>query len=55
MAVNILVREDEQEVVDTVPSVNVIVAVLQASVAEAEASAASISEAEGLQPKATGE
>ena len=54
-AVNILVLEDEQLDVDTAPSVNVMVGVLQASVAVAVPSATSISEAEGLQPKATGE
>src|SRR6188474_1055522 len=53
-AVNILVLEDEQLDVDTAPSVNVMVGVLQASVAVAVPSATSISEAEGLQPKATG-
>jgi len=50
-AVNILVCEDEQLLVDTAPSVNVIVGVLQPSVAVAEPSAAVISDAEGLQPK----
>jgi hypothetical protein len=54
-AVNILVCEEEQLLVDTVPSVNVIVAVLHASVADAEPSAAEISEAKGLQPIVTGE
>jgi hypothetical protein len=49
-AVNILVLEDEQEVVDTAPSVEVTETVLQASVAVAVPSAALISEAEGLQP-----
>ena len=52
-AVNILVCEDEQLDVDTAPSVNVTVAVLHASVAVAVPSAASISEAKGLQPSAT--
>ena len=52
-AVNVLVCEALQEVVDTVPSVDVIVAVLQPSVAVAEPSAAVISEAEGLQPSVT--
>ena len=54
-AVNILVCEDEQLDVDTAPSVNVIVAVLQPSVADADPSAAVISDAAGLQPKTTGE
>ena len=54
-AVNILVCEEEQLLVDTAPSVNVIVAVLQPSVADAEPSAAVISEAAGLQPIVTGE
>ena len=54
-AVNILVCEDEQLDVDTAPSVNVTVAVLHASVAVADPSAAVISEAEGLQPSVTGE
>src|SRR4249920_3931472 len=53
-AVNILVCEDEQLDVDTAPSVNVIVAVLQPSLADAEPSAAVISEAKGLQPIVTG-
>jgi hypothetical protein len=44
-AVNVLVLEDEQEVVDTTPSVNDTVVVLQASVAVAVPRAASISEA----------
>jgi hypothetical protein len=48
--VNVLVLEDEQEVVDTAPSVEVTETVLQASVAVAVPSAALISEAEGLQP-----
>jgi hypothetical protein len=51
MAVNILVLEEEQLDVDTAPSVNVIVVVLQPSLAVADPSAASISEAEGLQPR----
>src|SRR6188768_4391003 len=54
-AVNILVCEEEQLAVDTAPSVNVTVAVLQPSVADAEPSAAVISVAAGLQPKTTGE
>jgi hypothetical protein len=49
-AVNVLVSEAEQEVIDTVPSVIVIVGIPQASVAVAEPSAAVISEAEGLHP-----
>ena len=52
-AVNILVCEEEQLLVDTAPSVNVIVAMLQPSVADAEPSAAVISEAKGLQPSGT--
>src|SRR6187399_3072210 len=52
-AVNILVCEEEQLLVDTAPSVNVIVAMLQPSVADAEPSAAVISEAAGLQPSGT--
>ena len=52
-AVNILVCEEEQLLVDTAPSVNVIVAVLQPSVAVADPRAASISEARGLQPSGT--
>jgi hypothetical protein len=51
MAVNILVLDDEQLDVDIAPSVNVIVVVLQPSLAVAVPSAASISEAEGLQPR----
>jgi hypothetical protein len=54
-AVNILVLEDEQLDVDTAPSVNVTVAVLQASLAVAVPSAAEISEAKGLQPIVTAE
>ena len=53
MAVNILVCEEEQLLVVTAPSVNVIVAMLQPSVADAEPSAAVISEAKGLQPSGT--
>jgi hypothetical protein len=49
--VNVLVCDAEQVVVDIVPSIAVIVAVLQPSVAVAEPRAASISEAEGLQPR----
>ena len=52
-AVNILVCEEEQLDVDTVPSVNVIVAVLHASVADAEPSAAEIADEVGLQPSGT--
>src|SRR6187399_169378 len=52
-AVNVLVCEEEQLLVDTVPSVNVIVAMLHASVADAEPSAAVISVAAGLQPSGT--
>ena len=55
VAVNILVCEDEQLDVDIAPSVNVTVAVLQPSVAVADPRAASISEANGLQPIVTGE
>ena len=51
VAVNILVCEDEQLDVDTAPSVNVIVAVLQPSLADAEPSAAVISAVKGLQPR----
>ena len=54
-AVNVLVCEEEQLLVDTAPSVNVIVVVLHASLAVADPSAAVISEAEGLQPSVTGE
>ena len=53
MAVNILVCEDEQLDVDTAPSVNVIVVVLQASVAVAVPRAASIAPAVGLHPNTT--
>ena len=49
-AVNVLVCEEEQLVVDTVPSVAVILTALQASVAVAEPRAASIAAAVGLQP-----
>jgi hypothetical protein len=52
-AVNILVCEEEQLLVDTAPSVNVIVAVLHASVADAEPSAAEIADEVGLQPSGT--
>src|SRR6187399_857050 len=50
-AVNVLVCEALHVVVDIVPSIAVIVVVLQPSVAVAEPSAASISEEEGLQPR----
>jgi hypothetical protein len=50
-AVNVLVCEDEQLVVDIAPSVAVILTVLHASVAVADPSAALISEAKGLQPR----
>ena len=53
MAVNILVCEEEQVVVDTAPSVNITVGIPQPSVAVAEPSAAVISEAAGLQPSGT--
>src|SRR6187551_891422 len=49
-AVNVLVCEEEQEVVDTVPSVALTLTVLHASVAVAEPRAASIAAAVGLQP-----
>ena len=52
LAVNVLVCDALHEVVDIVPSVDVIVVVLQPSVAVAVPSAAAISEAEGLQPSA---
>ena len=48
---NVLVCEALHVVVDIVPSVTVIVVVLQPSVAVAEPRAASISEEEGLQPR----
>jgi hypothetical protein len=50
-AVNILVCKDEQLDVTTAASVNVTVAVLHPSLAVAVPSAASISEASGLQPR----
>ena len=50
-AVNVLVCDAEQEVVDTTPSVNVTVGGPQASVAVAEPRAALIADAVGLQPK----
>jgi len=52
-AVNVLVCEEEQLLVDTAPSVNVIVAMLQPSVADAEPSAAVIADEVGLQPSGT--
>ena len=52
-AVNVLVCEEEQLLVDTVPSVNVIVAMLHPSVADAEPSAAVIADEVGLQPSGT--
>ena len=51
LAVNVLVCEALHVVVDIVPSIAVIVVVLQPSVAVAEPRAASISEEEGLQPR----
>ena len=51
MAVNVLVCDALQEVVDIVPSDEVIVGVPQPSVAVAEPSAALISEAVGLHPR----
>jgi hypothetical protein len=50
-AVNVLVREAEQEVVDIVPSLNVRVGLPQASVAVAEPSAAVIADEVGLHPR----
>ena len=52
-AVNVLICDAEQEVVDIDPSVNVIVVVPHASVAAAVPRAAVISEAAGLQPSVT--
>ena len=54
IAVNVLVCEAEQEVVDIVPSLNVIVGVPQPSVAVAVPRPAVISEAAGLQPRVVG-
>jgi hypothetical protein len=54
IAVNVLVCEAEQEVVDIVPSLNVIVGVPQPSVAVAVPRPAVISEAKGLQPRVVG-
>src|SRR6186997_2561485 len=51
LAVNVLVCDALHEVVDIVASIAEIVVVLQPSVAVAEPRAASISEAEGLQPR----
>jgi hypothetical protein len=51
VAVNVLVCEALQEVVDIVPSVNVTVGVPQASLALAVPNAASISEEAGLHPR----
>ena len=51
LAVNVLVCDALNEVVVIVPSVDVIVVVLQPSVAVAVPSAAAISEADGLQPR----
>ena len=53
LAVNVLVCDALHEVVVIDPSVDVIVVVPQASVAIAVPSAALISEAEGLQPRAS--
>ena len=50
VAINVLVCDALHEVVDTVPSVNVMVGVEQPSLAVAVPSAALISEADGLQP-----
>ena len=50
LAVNVLVCEALHEVVVIVPSVDVIVGVLQPSVAVAEPSAAEIADEVGLQP-----
>ena len=53
MAVNVLVCEEEQVLVDTAPSVKEIVGELQPSVAVAEPRAAVISDEAGLQPSDT--
>ena len=53
IAVNILVCEEEQLLVDIAPSVEVILTVLHPSVAVADPRAAVISEAAGLQPSGT--
>src|SRR6187200_3581943 len=50
-AVNILVCEEEQLLVDIAPSVAVILMALQPSVADAEPSAAVIADEAGLQPR----
>ena len=50
-AINVLVREAEQEVVDIVPSLNDSVGLPQASVAVAEPSAAVIADEVGLHPR----
>jgi len=52
-AVNILVCEEEQLLVDIAPSVEVILMALQPSVADAEPSAAVIADEAGLQPSGT--
>ena len=52
-AVNILVCEEEQLLVDIAPSVEVILTTLQPSVADAEPSAAVIADEAGLQPSGT--
>ena len=52
-AVNVLVCEEEQLVVTTVPSEELIVGIPQPSVAVAEPRAAVISDAAGLQPNGT--
>ena len=52
LAVNVLVCDALHEVVVIVPSVDVIVVVVQPSVAVAVPRAAEISEADGLQPSA---
>ena len=53
VAINVLVCERRQPLLDTAPSVEVTVGVPQASVALAVPSAAVISEAAGLQPRVT--
>ena len=52
-AVNILVCEEEQLLVDIAPSVEVILTALHASVADADPSAAVIADEAGLQPSGT--
>ena len=52
-AVNILVCEEEQLLVDIAPSVEVILTTLHASVADADPSAAVIADEAGLQPSGT--